>query len=86
VNEHGQATVQGVLLSDKIWFVLLADQKGFETLNRILLQQKRYSPKTSFDSAKSSPLNSDQARKEKIQGKVVVTVIINSVGQPAKIC
>jgi hypothetical protein len=61
-------------------------KKDFETLNRILLQQKRYSPKTSFDSAKSSPLNSDQARKEKIQGKVVVTVIINSVGQPAKIC
>jgi len=39
VNERGQATIQGVLLSDKIWFALLADQKGFETLNRILLQQ-----------------------------------------------
>jgi len=32
-----------------------------------------------------TPLYTDQARKEKIQGKVVVTVIINSVGQPEKI-
>ena len=32
-----------------------------------------------------TPLYSDQARREKIQGKVVVTVIINSLGQPEKI-
>ena len=172
MNERGQATVQGVLLSDKIWFALLADQKGFETLNRILLQQKQYNIKSSFDRAKSfekaaiesagaigadvlitgvvgqeqqgsilaitvlrvstgekveqlettippmdpsaslvnqfvhplgpiylgqdgvsapsctycpTPLYSDQARMEKIQGKVVVTVVINSEGQPTKI-
>jgi TonB family protein len=172
VDEHGRVTVQGVLLSDKIWFALLADEKGFETLNRILLQQKQYSLKSSFESVKSfekvamesasaigadvlitgvvgqeqqgsaltitalrmstgekveqleasipstdpcaslanqlvhplgpiyligqegvsppscaycpTPPYSDQAREEKIEGNVVVTVVINSAGQPEK--
>ena len=53
VDERGRVTVQGALLSDRIWFAILANQKGFETLNRILLQQKQYSLKPSFDNTKS---------------------------------
>lgn len=53
MKERGQATVQKVLLSDKTRFALLADQKEFEILTRILPQQKPYSRKSSFDSAKS---------------------------------
>src|ERR1700747_1555094 len=52
VDERGRVTVLGALLSDRIWFAILANQKGFETLNRILLQQKQYSLKPSFDNTK----------------------------------
>jgi TonB family protein len=73
VNDEGRVTLQGVLLTDRLWFALLEWQEGFQTLNR--LQMHLYGPKL----AKSESLH--KAEMDAAQGAGAEVVVTGNIEQ-----
>jgi TonB family protein len=61
VGEEDGANLQGVLLADRLWFALLASQKGFQTLNRNLLRGNLYSQHSRGVSFRTAELEAARA-------------------------
>lgn len=61
VSDGGRLTLQGVLLADKLWFALLEQQKGFQTLNRNLLHKQLHTQLRSNDSFQKTEVEAAHA-------------------------
>ncbi len=72
VGDGGRVTLQGVLLADKLWFALLEQQKGFQTLNRNLLHKQLHSQLRSSDSFQKTEVEAADA----VGAEVIVTANI----------